>query len=626
MVKLPHYMMPSTFIFLESLPLTNGKVNRQALPLPDNNRPELAEAFVAPRTQVEQALADIWAEVLNRKQIGIHDNFFELGGDSIRIIQILARANQAGLRLTPKEMFEHQTIAEQATLIRTAAAGRSEQDTLTVVAQRRSSQVRYPTPTDFPLAKLDQQQLDRIVNRLGRLKGTSYQTCAEQIEDIYPLSPAQWGMLFYSLCHPPDWGVYHHQFCYSLRGDLDVRLFERSWQTMAERHSILRTAFLTAPVQIVKRHANLPLDYRDWRGFSSGEQEERLEEFLKADRQCRFEISEPPLIRLALFRLSETHYQFVRTFHHVILDGWSSSILWKEVLACYEALSRGREPEWKPAAPFRGYIAWLQQQEQKNSEAETFWRTLLRDFTPPSTGPNAASSSREHEKRHELLKIQFSRGETARLQAFAREHRLTMNSLAQATWALLLSRYSGKSDILFGGVLSVRPSAIPGVESMVGPLINVLPIRVQLTAEDSVRAFLRKLHRRQVEIRQYDYSSLAKVHEWSGVPRRTSLFDSLFLFQNYPESPVRERGDRFEIRLDRVFGRSISPLATVVRPGSELSLAIRSNSDRLDAGTVKRMLDDFQALLRDMIADPDQRVFALVKASAPSQLAATAEP
>ena len=151
---------------------------------------------------------------------------------------------------------------------------------------------------------------------------------------------------------------------------------------------------------------------------------------------------------------------------------------------------------------------------------------------------------------------------------------------------------------------------------MIGPLINALPIRVRLTPRDSVRAFLRKLHRQQVEMSQYDYSSLAKMQEWSGVPRGTLLFDSQFLFQNYPESPVREQGGRFEIRLDGGSGRTISPLAIVVRPGFELSLAVGFDEDRFDKAAIKDMLGDLQALLRDIIANPERPVADLTKASA----------
>jgi hypothetical protein len=483
-----------------------------------------------------------------------------------------------------------------------------------LLAHCQSPDVNVYTPSDFPLAKLNQQQLDRVLTKLAKLKNGNVRARTEQINDIYPLSPAQQGMLVYNLCYPAKSGVYHQQTCCILRGNLDVALFERSWQQIVDRHSILRTAFLTEPLQVVKRTASVRLDHRDLRGLSPVQQQDEMEEFLKTDRRRRLEISEPPLMRLALFRLSENHYQFIRSSHHVILDGWSRSILWREVVACYEALSRGEEPDWKPAPAFRDYIAWLQQQQwQRNVEAETYWRALLKDFMmPTSLEANAPlRRSERQEETHGTLRTQLSRQETARLQTFAREHRLTLNTLAQAAWGLVLSRYSGKSDVVFGSVMSVRPSTISGIESMVGPLINTLPVRLRLAPQDTVLTLLKNLHQQRVETSQYDYSSLFNVHEWSGFARGTALFDSLFVFENYPENPIGGQGRSFEMYPDRSFGRTNNALTMIVVPGPELSLDIGFDATRFEHAKIGRMLEDFQVLLRDLIVDPRQCVSTL---------------
>jgi amino acid adenylation domain-containing protein len=587
--RLPEYMVPSTFVTLDVLPLTaNGKVDRRALPDPDRARPE--GVFVAPRTQVEELLAGIWAEVLRLDRVGIHDNFFELGGDSILSIQIVARANQAGLPLTTKHMFQQQTIAELAS-------------------------VTLPTPVvtsaRFPVDNLDERQLDRIMNKLGKSTRGNVKLSAEEIEDIYPLSAPQELMLFYSLCFSAGSGMYHGQNCYNLRGTLDVALFERSWQYIVQRHSILRTAFLTEPVQVVMRHASLPLDYRDWRGLSPLQQQQQLEQFLKAERRRRFEISQPPLMRLALFRLSEDQYRFVWSCHHVIWDGWSISILLREVFACYEALSRGQEPVWKPAPPFREYIAWLQRQQRRNGEAEAFWRALLQDFTTPTAvgGDFTSVTPRELQESHGIMDVRLSMAETAALREFARLHRLTLNTIMQAAWALILKRQSGDSDVLFGNVLSVRPATIAEVDSMVGPLINTLPIRLRLTPETSVIALLRKCQQQQIEMSQFDYSSLAKVQEWSGLPRRAVLFDSMIIFQNYPKDSIGELAGTLELSVERyVHQRIICPLVLMVFPDPELSLMIEFDQLRFKTEKIARLLRDLQHLLSDMAGDPDRRI------------------
>ncbi|HWO43957.1 MAG TPA: condensation domain-containing protein [Candidatus Eisenbacteria bacterium] len=618
--KLPSYMIPSAFVFVESLPLINGKLDRRALPIPGNSRPRLEHAFAAPRNAIEQLLADIWADVLNLRQIGVHDNFYELGGDSVRAAQILARAAQAGLQLTARDVFERQNIAELAAVARLeSAVGRPRAHASTACEPGRAGSGSRAA-ADFPLPKPDEQRLLKIIARLARSKPAADQTLLQDIEDIYPLTPAQRTILFYSLSRPADRAVYHHQFCYTLHGELDVASFERSWRHVLQRHSIFRTAFVPDDFQILKRRAQVRFVYRDRRGLAPDEQEKEFEAFVESDRTEPFDLSEPPLMRLALFRLSETTYRFVRTFHHVILDGWSSSILWNEVLGCYEAFYCGRVPEQSPAPVFRSYVAWIEQQQARNPEAEAFWRGLLNGFSRPTSLERAGFSAGSGRRKtsYGRIRAQLSRDETAALKAFAQEHRLTMSALAQAAWGLALARTGGQSDVTFGTVLCVRPAAVPGVESIIGPLINALPFRVRLAPAESVRALLQRLHREQVEISHYAYSSPAKVHEWSGIPPGVNLFSGIFLFQNYPESPTEEHTGRFALRLDRVFGRTISPLATVVRPGPELSLAIGFDEGRFDQRTIAALLSDFQTFLRAVVARPECSVAELLAAGARS--------
>jgi hypothetical protein len=604
-------MIPSLFVRLEALPLLpNGKVDRQALPAPNREEDDAARVFVAARSPLEETLAQTWAAVLGLERAGVHDNFFDLGGDSILAIQIAVKASRSGLRLTPKDIFEHQTVAELAAFAATASTVEPEREAAGGQARSGSAPGGWRTARDIPIAKLDERELHRLIVKIGGLEAARRPLSVEDIEDVYAFSPAQRVMLLYSLSYPADCGVYHQQFCYRLRGDLDAALFERSWQRVVERHPVLRTAFRAEPLQVVKRHAAPPFDYRDWRELSQIEQEEELEEFLKTDRRRRFELSEPPLMRLALFRLSQDRYWFVWSSHHVIMDGWSASIVLREFLACYDALRRSEVPDLPPAPPFRDYIAWLQQQDRNEADAEGFWRELLKDFAAPTPlGLDAAlRRSQAGKASYGERQMQLSAAETASLQDFARKHRVTLNTVTQTAWALVLSRYSGESDVVFGAVLSARPSTIPGVESMVGPLINTLPIRARLSANDSVRTLLKERHRQQVEMSPYAYSSMLKVHDWSGVPRGIALFDSLFLFQSYPEPPVQGRDAALEVSLDRSVQRTNCPLNVAVWPGALLCISVNFAATRFEAATIARMLEDFKAVLQAMVADPQKPV------------------
>jgi aryl carrier-like protein len=340
--RLPDYMVPSAFVTFAALPLTpNGKVDRKALPAPEPSGAR-EESYVAPRTREEEILAAAWAQVLRLPRVGVSDNFFELGGDSILSVQIVAKARRAGLVLTVKQIFEHQTVAA---LARHATA----------------ALVAGESPPDFPKAGLDARGLNELAPLLPDL---------ENVEDVYPLSPVQSGMLFHSLMAPGS-GVYVNQVTCALPADLDSRRFRQAWERLAERHGVLRTAFLweglDEPRQAVRRR--VPLSWRelDWRGLPAEEQERRHEELRQGDRHAPLPLDRAPLMRFSLVHL-DRETRFIWTFHHLLLDGWSLPLLVRELEAVYAALREGREPALPPARPFSDYIAWLRGQDPSRAE------------------------------------------------------------------------------------------------------------------------------------------------------------------------------------------------------------------------------------------------------------------
>ena len=361
---------------------------------------------------------------------------------------------------------------------------------------------------------------------------------AETIEDIYELSPLQQGMLFHTL-YAPKSHMYFEQFSFTLHAALNVPAFEHAWQQVVDRHPILRTSFvwegLEKPVQVVHRRVALPVDRHDWSTLSAAEQTERLKAYLQADRERGFELSVAPLMRLAVIRLAEMTYQLVISFDHLILDGWSLAIVFREFAALYEASCRGQALELARSRPYRDYIAWLQQQDL--AEAEGFWRHALAGYkgSPPLwIDRGTIGRFSDLDEGYGEQQIKFSRTTTAALQALARRHQLTLNTLFQGAWALLLSRYTGQEDVVFGATVSGRPPVLAGVESMVGLFINTLPVRVQVSPQAGLIPWLHALQAQQFETRQYEHSPLVQVQGWSDVPRGMPLFESLLGFQNYP--------------------------------------------------------------------------------------------
>ena len=437
----------------------------------------------------------------------------------------------------------------------------------------------------------------------------------KNVEDIYPLSPMQQGMLFHTL-EAPESGVYFEQLSGVLGGELKVVGFAWAWQKVLEQHPILRTAFLweglEEPLQVVRARVRLPWVEEDWRGLSPLEQQGRLEAFLEADRARGFDLGQAPLMRCALLREAEDTYRFVLGFHHLLLDGWSVSLLLNEVLAFYEAYCRGRELRLERPRPYRDYIAWLQQQDL--AQAEGFWREALRGITAPTPlGVGRDVGGRERAPRYAEQRLELSAAVTGGLRALAREHRLTLNALVQGAWALLLSRYSGEEKVVFGATVSGRPAGLVGVEAMVGLFINTLPVRVRVPRHAFLLPWLQQLQGRQVEREQYAYSPLVAIQGWSEVPRGVPLFESLVVFENYPvEASLTEQRDGVQIREVRAVERTNYPLTVVAAAaGAELSLKVMYDAARFEAATVTRLLEHFQTLLEGIVADPQRRLSEL---------------
>jgi amino acid adenylation domain-containing protein len=438
---------------------------------------------------------------------------------------------------------------------------------------------------------------------------------AKNIQDIYTLSPTQQGILFHILSAPNS-GTYLEQTLCTLHGNLNFSIFERSWQQVVDRHPSLRTGFIweniDKPVQVVHRQVKLQIQQYDWRGQSTPEQEAQLQAYLQADRRHGFELSEPPLMRLALIKISEDTYQFIWSAYHLVLDAWCLNILLQEFWFIYKALSQGQGVDLKPSRPYRDYIAWLKQQNL--SEAEMFWRQVLQSFRLPTPMPMdwsrdslpslEASFGQEH--------ILISSATTVALKSLAKQHHLTVNTLVLAAWALLLSYYSGQEDVLFGTVVSGRPVALLGVESMVGLFINTLPMRVQISSTALVLPWLKELQSQQTKLRQYEHTPLAQIQSWSDVPRGLPLFESIFVFQNsIVDICELSTGN---LKIDRVcsFANSNYPLAFVVVPGSQLKLEFRYDLRCFQPVTVIRILRHIEAIINSIVAEPNVQLGSLI--------------
>jgi amino acid adenylation domain-containing protein/non-ribosomal peptide synthase protein (TIGR01720 family) len=456
------------------------------------------------------------------------------------------------------------------------------------------------TPSDFPLAGLDQAALDALLG------------ADRSVEDLYPLTAIQEGMLFTEL-HSPAAGIYFEHMAGTLRGPLDAAAFRRAWQRVLDRHPALRTALLwrdvDRPLQAVRRGVELPWSEEDWCGET--DPDGRLRRWLDDDRARGLDLSRAPLMRAALLRSGEREHRFVWSFHHVLFDGWCNGLILREVFAAYEAFREGREPELPPVRPFRDFIAWLGRRDPAASEA--FWRAYLAGFDAPAplpfdrpADPGPSAGHRDEE----ILTLPAST--TAALGELARSRSLTLNTVLQGAWALLLSRWGGGLDVVFGAVVSGRPAELPGVESMIGLFINTLPVRVRIEPAVPLVGWLRALQEGQLDLRQHEHDPLPQVQRWSELPPGEPLFHSLLVYENYPldREALAAASRTLTIEGFELAETTEYPLTAVIVPGRELR--VRASYGRgLETATVRRMLRSLETLLEAAAAGADLPLAAL---------------
>jgi amino acid adenylation domain-containing protein len=430
----------------------------------------------------------------------------------------------------------------------------------------------------------------------------------DNIEDIYPLAPLQEGLLFHTL-YSPDSAVYFQQLKFSFKSDLKIEAWREAWMRVVERHAILRTGFVwenqPRPLQVVRKRVSLPWREEDWRGLSPDEQQRRFEEFLRDDQRCGFDLTKAPLLRLTLIRMGDADYQFICSQHHLLVDGWSTAIIIKELDTYYDAAAAGYEIDLEKPRPYRDYIAWLQQRDL--SKAEAFWRGFLQGFTTPTTlaADSSSRSLTDEAGNQRKRQVVVSAETTALLRAFAQRQEITLNTIMVGAWAMLLSRYGGGDDVVFGLTVAGRPAALAGMESVVGPFINTLPVRVLLPPNDELGGWLRNLQLTLLELYEYDYSPLVQIQGWSQITRGAPLFESALVFENYPVAAIgQDEGSGAGFREVHSIERSSFPLGLIVVPGQELSLLIGYDCRLFDTDTIDGLLGHLQGVLENIASDP----------------------
>ena len=433
----------------------------------------------------------------------------------------------------------------------------------------------------------------------------------KNVADIYPLSPTQLGMLFHTI-QAPHSGIYFQQFVGTLTGELDRTAFVKAWQHVVETQPVLRTAFIweeiDEPLQVVRQQVDIPYNYENWQHLSASVQQSQLASLLRADRQRGFNLAKAPLMRLHLRQIAPDKHQFIWSSHHILLDGWSVPGVLKSVFSHYESIRQNRNADIMKARPYRDYIAWLQGQNM--ALAEEFWRKKLSGFTAPTplTIDTQRAVRSETDTGYHQQRSRMSETVSTRLKALAQNHRLTLNTIIQGAWAILLSRYSGEMDVVFGATVSGRSPDLPGVEEMIGLFINTLPVRLTVTPDQNVLPWLKDIQRQSLVMQQYEYTPLANIQNWSQLPRGRSLFDSIVVFENYPSDGGAFLPDDASLALSNLqyLEQSNYPLSLLAVPGQCLELYLIYDRRYFEDQAIARLMGHFETILLGLTLRSDQ--------------------
>nr|WP_234349926.1 non-ribosomal peptide synthetase [Streptomyces sp. WM4235] len=566
--RLPDYLVPAAIVVLDVLPVNvSGKLDRSALPSPTLGG---AEDSRAPRDDRERALCAVFVDVLGLRSAGIDDDFFALGGDSIVSIQLVTRARKEGLVLTPRDVFEHRTVARMA-----AAAGAAG-----------DGQGGY-LAADGPLVELGEEQ--------RRLVAAAFPSA----EEILPLAPLQEGLYFHAVYDDRALDVYLMQNFVELLHEVDTTALRGAFETMLRRHPNLRSGFwhegLEGPVQVVPSAWELPWRELDLGDLDADAQEAALREFSLADAATRFDLAAPPLLRVTLIRFSATRWVLCVTQHHILTDGWSESLFFEELFALYG--NGGAEEALAPVTPYRDYLRWLAAVDTE--EAAGAWRSHLAGLDQGTLV--APADPARQPVTAEVVDLSLDEETSDRLRAFARGCGITLNTVLSTAWALSLAQMTGRDDVVFGATVSGRPADIAGVDQMIGMFMNTLPFRVSLRADEPLRDLLVRVQAEHAALLPYHYVGLGPVQRLSGIGQ---LFDTLYVFRNTPlDDAAREEAvARHQIGWTHSVDGTHYPLTLAVTPGRALELTLAYRPDLYDEAAA-RLLADRLALLVGQLSD-----------------------
>jgi len=570
--KLPEYMVPSGFVFLESLPLTpNGKVDRRALPVIDQSRPELEQSFEAPRTLIEEIVAQIWAEVLKVEKVGVHDNFFDLGGHSLLAAQLVSRIRDAfRIELPLRNLFEAPTVggvANHIELFRQQTAGLR---TLPIVP--------------------------------------------EVIDGECPLSFAQERFWVLEQLEPNNL-AYHVTYSFRLHGPLNIDALEKTISEIVRRHETLRTTFHVRngkPVQVISEDWSSPLDVLDLRQHPPADRDAEVQRIFESEYRCTFDLSRDLLLRATLLQLGTDEHVLLLNSHHIAWDHWCMDILFREVALLYRAYVAGEpSPFPDPTIQYRHYALW-QRNVFDRAELQdhlTYWKEQLRGVPQSLNLPTDHARKPLGNRRGGRERLILPKSLTDGLRTLSREASVTLFMTFLAAFQTLLHRITHQDDIVVGTPVAGRDRS--ETEGLIGLFLNSLALRTDLSDNPTFFELLRRV--REVALGAYDHQDLPfeKLVEELQPKRdltRTPIFQVFINMFNFKESTLELDGlSAKRLQFNKSHAQFDITLF-ILQQNEGVELSFQYDAELFEHSTIVRMLGNFKTLLKGIVVHPDHRI------------------
>ncbi|MGQ3482117.1 amino acid adenylation domain-containing protein, partial [Paenibacillus sp. TY11] len=509
-------------------------------------------------------------------------------------LNLNALISESTLRLTiaySRKQYRKETIEHVAGLLQSALQE--------VIVHCTAQEQPELTPSDVSFKGLTIGELEQMAEKAAPVG---------ELENVYALTPMQKGMLFYSLLDSQS-EVYFEQSSFDMKGQFNIAAFGASLDRLVQRHTVLRTNFYSGwkeePLQVVYRHKRSELYVEDLRDAQEEERNDYIREFTHKDKQRGFDLAQDALMRVAILRTGEDSYRFIWSFHHIVMDGWCLSLLTNEVFASYFAILDNKQPELAPVTPYSQYIEWLEHQDHQ--EASHYWITYLDGYEEQVHLPQANMQSKTGYQA-ERLDFDLGIGLTTQIQRIAQRYQVTINTLIQTVWGILLQKYNGTDDVVLGSVVSGRPADIPNVEHMIGLFINTVPVRISSRKESLFSAVMQQIQEQSIASHAYDTYPLYEIQSLSEL--KQDLINHIMIFENYPvEKEIEQLGDDKQASFTITGAESIEQtnydFNLIVMPGHTIQMRFGYNAQVFEHEGIEKIQGHLVQLLEQVTANPN---------------------